>query len=421
MFEAEVVEGFDAGKRIESTSDELSIGTSDGNDLQLGDPSVSRHHCVIRVVPRGLMVTDLKSRNGTTISGIEIATATVPTDTELVIGLSRVRLRILDRELSQPLSPVSHLGGLVGASPEMRRMYSMIERAAASTTTILVEGETGTGKELVAEAIHDASPRRRNPLVTIDCGALSHALAESELFGHERGAFTGADVSRAGVIEEAAGGTVFLDEVGELPLELQPLLLRVLENRTVRRVGSSEQRPVDVRFVAATHRDLRAMVNAKAFRADLYFRLNVLRIVVPPLRERADDIEALATRFWCTLRDDAPPPALLRHVRVQPWPGNVRELRNAIERVALVGWKSLPSDAPRNSYLQAKAEANDAWEREWIGRLLDAHEGNLSRASRAAQMGRTRLRELARRHGLIERVVTDANEPGNDSADTVLP
>jgi transcriptional regulator with GAF, ATPase, and Fis domain len=380
LFEAETVEGPDAGKRIESTSDELAIGTSDGNDLQLGDPSVSRHHCVIRVVPRGLMVTDLKSRNGTTINGIEIATATVPTDTELVIGRSRVRLRILDRELSQPLSPVSHFGGLVGASPE----------------------------------IHDASPRRRNPLVTIDCGALSHALAESELFGHERGAFTGADAPRVGVIEAAAGGTVFLDEVGELPLELQPLLLRVLENRTVRRVGSSDQRPVDVRFVAATHRDLRALVNTKAFRADLYFRLNVLRIVIPPLRERADDIEALATRFWCALRDDPPPPALLRHVRVQPWPGNVRELRNAIERVALVGWKSLPSDAPRNTYLQAKAEANDAWEREWIGRLLEAHAGNLSRASRAAQMGRTRLRELARRHGLIERVADDA--PGDDAA-----
>src|SRR5690606_12375581 len=204
---------------------------------------------------------------------------------------------------------------------------------------------TGTGKELFAEAIHARSPRARGPFVVVDCSALSHELAESELLGHERGAFTGADVQRIGAFESADGGTIFLDEIGELPISLQPLLLRVLESRTIRRVGASEHRPVDVRIVAASHRDLRTLVNDKRFRPDQYYRLNVLRIVVPPLRERRGDVELLAAEFWRTFRPDcAPPPGLLAHLAAQSWPGNVRELRNAVERAALIGWQ--PEHAP---------------------------------------------------------------------------
>jgi transcriptional regulator with GAF, ATPase, and Fis domain len=285
----------------------------------------------------------------------------------------------------------------------MRRMYALLERYAASTGTVLIHGETGTGKELVAEAIHDASARRGKPFVVVDCSALSHELAESELFGHEKGAFTGAEAARAGAFEAADGGTIFLDEVGELSLELQPKLLRALESKTTRRVGASAYAPVDVRVIAATHRDLRVAINDKRFRADLYYRVNVLRVEVPPLREREDDVRLLATHLWSRLRPDRePPPALLDQLARQDWPGNVRELRNAVERAALVGWTPDPAKVAV-SYQDAKA----AWEAAWVAALLRAHGDNLTHAARAAQMGRRNLRELARRHGLRDAAAVD--------------
>ena len=269
--------------------------------------------------------------------------------------------------------------------------------------TVLIDGETGTGKELVAAAIHEAGPRRRGPFVIVDCGALSHDLAESELFGHERGAFTGADTTRIGAFEAAEGGTVFLDEIGELPAALQPLLLRVLENRTIRRVGATQHSAVDVRIVAASHRNLRVLVNSRKFRPDLFYRLNVIRMVVPPLRERDGDVELLVSHFWRQFRGDAPPAALVRHLAGQTWPGNVRELRNAIERISLLGWTPAPSSGALPSYQQAKEKTVSAWERGWIEQLVTDHGGNLSRAARTAKMGRSYLRELARRHGVLDR------------------
>jgi transcriptional regulator with GAF, ATPase, and Fis domain len=409
QFEVVVLDGPDQGTRVVSSSDELSIGTVDGNDMTLTDPAVSRHHCALHADERGLLLVDLGSRNGTFVDEVELISGYVRSGACVRIGQSILQVQVLALEIAQPIASTDRLGPLIGASPAMRRMYPLVEQCASSNATVLIVGETGTGKELIAEAIHARSARGAEPFIVVDCSALSHDLAESELFGHERGAFTGADVERIGAFEAADGGTIFLDEIGELPITLQPLLLRVLEARTIRRVGSNEQRAVDVRVVAASHRDLRALVNDKRFRPDLFYRLNVLRIAVPPLRERPGDVELIAAELWRTFRPElAPPPALLAHLAAQSWPGNVRELRNAVERAALIGWKPEPKAAPVDAltYQQAKERAVWEWERGWVERLLAAHQGNLSRAARATKMGRSHLRELARRYGVPTRGTT---------------
>jgi two-component system, NtrC family, response regulator GlrR len=415
QFEVTVLEGPDRGARAVSQSEELSIGSNEGNDLRLTDPAVSRHHCALRAGERGLSLRDLGSRNGTFLNDVEVMSCYVKLGARLRIGQNTLSVRILDQDLEQPLATGDRSGPILGASPAMRRLYPLLEQCGKSSATVLIGGETGTGKELIAEAIHEASERRGGPFVVVDCSVLSHDLAESELFGHERGAFTGADATRLGAFENANRGTVFLDEVGELPLSLQPLLLRALENRTIRRVGGNGQRSVDVRIVAASHRDLRVEVNEKRFRADLFYRLNVLRVTVPPLREREGDIELLAAHFWRMFRpEQPPPPSLLRHLAGQSWPGNVRELRNAVERAAHLGWTSAaPSPVPAPSvptesltYQQAKERAVWAWERGWVEQLITAAGGNLSRAARSAKMGRSHVRELAKRHGVVTRGAT---------------
>jgi DNA-binding NtrC family response regulator len=420
QFEVRVVDGADRGATATSRSDELSIGTSEGNDLRLTDPAVSRHHCTLRADERGLCLTDLGSRNGTFANGIELRSGYVATGTTLRAGKTTIAVTILDRDLEQPLAAEDRFGPLRGGSQAMRRLYPLLAQCASSTATVLLLGETGTGKELVAEAIHAASPRRDGPFIVVDCGALSHDLAESELFGHVRGAFTGATDHRVGAFESAHGGTIFLDEIGELPLALQPLLLRALESRSVRRIGQNDYKEVDVRVVAASHRDLRALVNDKRFRADLYYRLAVVHVKVPALRERAGDIELLARAFWQSFRPGvAPPDGLLAHLDAQSWPGNVRELRNAVERAAAVGWKPEPAAAAMPAedwgvtYQHAKERAVLAWERGWVAQLIAGAGGNLTRAARAARMGRSHLRELARRHG----VATGASAADGDDED----
>jgi transcriptional regulator with GAF, ATPase, and Fis domain len=422
QFEVVVLDGPDQGQRVASQSDELTIGSADGNDLQLTDPAVSRHHCTLRADERGLLLIDHGSRNGTFLDEVELVHGYVRSGSRVRVGHSTVQVNILDHELEQPLASSDRLGPLLGASPAMRRLYPVVEQCAASSATVLIVGETGTGKELVAEAIHAHSARRDGPFVVVDCSALSHDLAESELFGHERGAFTGADLERVGAFESAEGGTIFLDEIGELPILLQPLLLRALAARTIRRVGSNEYRPIDVRVIAASHRDLRTLVNDKRFRADLFYRLNVLRVAVPPLRDRTGDVQLLATQFWRMFRPgSSPPPALLVHLAAQSWPGNVRELRNAVERAALMGWRAEHDVRGRIetlTYQQAKERAVWEWERHWVERLLATHGGNLSRAARATKMGRSHLRELARRYGVPTRGGTnDASADVPDADD----
>jgi DNA-binding NtrC family response regulator len=321
-----------------------------------------------------------------------------------------------------PSRPAGGLGALVGGSPVMRELFARIERIAASDATVLIEGESGTGKELVARALHDRSRRRRGPFVTVDCGSLAPGLLESELFGHSKGAFTGAQAPRAGVLEAADGGTVFIDEIGELPLEMQPRLLRALEARTVRRVGENDSRTLDVRYVFATHRDLQQLVAQRIFRADLFFRLAVLRLRLPPLRERRDDIPALVERFLPGRADQLLTPAVREDLMSRHWPGNVRELRNAVERLAVLGPDLDPSPAGTQltasgsaqpdpalelparwsdlPYQSFRACALDALERAYLSRLLDRHQGQVSLAAQTAGIHRTHLYRLIRRHGL---------------------
>ena len=401
QFEASVVEGPDRGLRSASGGEDLSIGTSPGNTLQLSDPSVSRHHCTLRVVERGLELRDHGSTNGTFLGESELKHGYLKSGVRLRLGTSVVQIELLDQEIEHPLAQGAAFGGLLGASPAMRRLYPLLERFAQASASVLIEGETGSGKELVAETLHQLGRRRDGPFVIVDCGALPRELIESELFGHVRGAFTGADNHRVGAFESAAGGTLLLDEIGELPLALQPVLLRVLENHTIRPVGSTENRAVDVRMIAATHRDLRSLVNRKRFRADLLYRLNVLRVAIPPLRERPEDIELLVHHFWRMFRpDDVPPPALVADFADQSWPGNVRELRNAVERACLTGASGTGATL---AYGEAKERAVIAWEKRWVERLLAAHGGNVSRAARAAQMARSHLRDLIARHGIVAR------------------
>ena len=402
-FEVAVVDGADRGTKVLSSEDELTIGTAAGCQLQLTDPAVSRHHCAIRVTSRGLELRDLGSTNGTFAADVEVVRGYIPSGVRVRLGKTTVTITVLADEIAQPLADETRFGDLIGASSAMRRLYPMLARCASSDATVLVRGETGTGKELVAEAIHLASARGTRPFVVVDCGALPRQLTESELFGHVRGAFTGADTDRVGAFEQAHGGTLFLDEIGELPTDLQPLLLRVLENRTIRRVGTNDHREVDVRVIAASHRDLRTEVNNKRFRADLYYRLNILHLEIPPLRERDNDITLLVQHFWQMLRPNDPIPAdLVRELdaRAYTWPGNVRELRNVVERAALLGPASRAPARDVVSYADAKERVVLDWERRWLERLLADHDHNLSRAARAAQVGRAHLRQLVRRHGL---------------------
>ncbi len=409
-FRLRVIAGPDAPLMIDSEAGDLTIGTEQSQFLRLSDPCVSRHHCVIRVSDDGLVCDDLESTNGTFVSGHRIKSAVLAPGDTITVGETELAVELLDETVSEPLSRADRFGRVLGRSCEMRRMFALLERVASSNATIMIEGETGTGKSLLAEAIHEASPRAGRPFVVIDCGALPPGLLESELFGHERGAFTGAVEARMGLFESANGGTILLDEIGELPLDLQPKLLRTLERRVIRRVGAHREIPVDVRLIAATHRDLRCAVNQKTFRSDLWYRLNTVRVVVPPLRERRDDIAMLVAEFYRDLVGDpnaAPSTELVRTMTRGVWRGNVRELRSAVER-SLVGAPVIERDPSLESHMElpfkaAKNLATTDWEKRYLSELLPAHDGNVSRAARAAKMNRSHLSELVHRHGLAAR------------------
>ncbi|HEX3481273.1 MAG TPA: sigma 54-interacting transcriptional regulator [Kofleriaceae bacterium] len=400
-FQVDVLDGPDRGARMVSTSDELTIGTAEGVDLRLTDPSVSRHHCTLKVTERGLELRDLGSTNGTYAGDLEVVRGFVRSGARIRAGTSQLGITVLRDQIVHALAPGDRFGELLGVSPVMRRLYPVLDSCAQSEITVLLHGETGTGKELIAEAIHLASPRRDAPFVVVDCSVLPAQLIESELFGHVRGAFTGADADRTGAFEIASGGTIFLDEIGELALDLQPVLLRALENRTIRRLGTHQQRKIDVRVIAASRRDLRFEVNQRRFRPDLYYRLNVMRIVVPALDEREGDVALLARHFWRGLRPDRElPEEILAELVRQRWPGNIRELRNAVERIALIGWTAPAPPARRAAYGQAKELASQLWERTWVKELLVENGYNVSQAARAAQMARSHLRQLVDRYGL---------------------
>jgi DNA-binding NtrC family response regulator len=415
-FRLTVVEGPSAGVTWESTGDRCSLGSHELNDLVLADPTVSRFHCEIRVSPQGARLKDLESTNGTIVDGVMVFDGLLRGGSSLRLGATVAQFTFGAERNSLEASPRTEFGGMVGTSFPMRATFAILERAAATEATVLIEGETGTGKGLAAESIHRAGARRDRPFLIVDCGAIPPTLLESELFGHERGAFTGAVERRIGAFEEASGGTIFLDEIGELPPEMQPKLLRALESREIRRVGSNSYRPVDIRLIAATNRDLRAEVNAGRFRPDLYFRLAVVKVTLPPLRQRPEDLPPLVDRFLQALgasEADAArlrTPELFAAIQRGAWPGNIRELRNYLER-CLVFQRPLPmgDEAPGTGappvdvsvpYSRARRELLDRFERRYLEELMRAHGGKPTHAAQAAGIDRVHLYRLLRKHGL---------------------
>ena len=415
-FRVEVVSGPNRGQIGAADGTELAIGTAPGNHLVVTDPTVSRHHAVITATANGFQIRDLGSTNGTCLAGYRVDSAYVESGALVQLGETSIRFDALDERVTHTLSDREEFGDVLGQSTAMRKVFSLLERVAATDTTILLDGETGTGKGAIAEAIHRLSGRASGPFTVVDCGAIPPSLIESELFGHERGSFTGADERRIGAFEAANGGTVFLDEIGELGPDLQPKLLRVIEGRQVRRIGSVAPIPVDVRVIAATNRDLRHEVNAGQFRTDLYYRLNVMRITVPPLRERREDIPMLVAHFYRQIlksADASPPAELIMRLMRQPWAGNVRELRSAVERALVLGeaaateMQSASSRRGDNSWPEmdftvsfrdAKESAIGCWTRVYVRELVDRFGGNLSRAARAVSMDRNHLRDLLNKY-----------------------
>ncbi|MFO0686268.1 MAG: sigma 54-interacting transcriptional regulator [Sandaracinus sp.] len=409
----EVVDGPDRGSSALSRAETLTIGTAEGNDLVLTDRTVSRFHLELARGEDGVEVRDLGSTNGTGFEGARLSRAWVPPGAVLALGHTRVRVDD-DARVTVELHEDGSFGGLVGRTAVMRRLMARVRKAAASDVAVLVVGESGTGKELVARALHEESARHAGPLVTVDCGALAPALVASELFGHERGAFTGADAQHVGAFERAHRGTLFLDEIGELSAELQPVLLGALERGRFRRVGGRKDVEVDVRVVAATHRDLRGEVNAGSFRLDLYYRLAVVTLLVPPLRERAEDVPVLVEHFLREAGHEGPvtsafAPDAMASLAAHRWPGNVRELRNVVEATLAMGEPPVFETGARvspgqpsatASYQDARREVLDAFEREFVRALLARTKGNVSAAAREARMDRTYLIKLIARHGL---------------------
>ena len=322
----------------------VTVGTGADCEVVVVDPRVSRRHCEVRLTTEGVVLRDLGSKNGTFVGRLAVREAIVPPGEAVRLGDTVVVVRATGAPTTVPLSAEGRFGDAIGASYPMRALFARLERAAATEQTVLLLGESGTGKEVLARAVHAHSPRRDRPLIVLDCAAVSASLLEAELFGYARGAFTGAIGARAGLLEQAHGGTLFIDEIGELPLDLQPKLLRALETRQVRRLGEHDWRPCDARVIAATHRDLRGAARRGEFREDLYYRLAVLEARVPALRERPEDLPALVARF---LASYDPPRALadlpanaLALLAAHAFPGNVRELRNLVAR--LVVFAELP-------------------------------------------------------------------------------
>lgn len=426
-FRLEAIDGPDAGLLREFDTAVARVGARPGCDLVLNDPKISGVHLEVALGECGYRLRDLGSKNGTWICGLRVIDAYVGPGAIIHLGDTRLRFEPLGEAVQHPLHPSDRFAGMVGQSIAMRQVFARIQRLADSDATVLVTGPTGTGKELVAEALHEYSPRSRGPFVVLDAGSISPNLMESEIFGHERGAFTGADSARAGVFERANGGTIFIDEIGELPLSLQPKLLRVLEKREIRRLGGSEAIPVDFRVVAATHRDLVGAVTRGHFREDLYFRLAVATVRIPPLCERKEDIPLLVEHFTVEhpkRRKSSLPPGMLNLLMEHDWPGNVRELRNVVERAMLleeIDFQSPPSVAyhPAADPLQAAAphpgsspdvldfcvdvsipfkDAKHAlleeFEGKYVPKLLSLHGGNVSAAARASGLDRMSLHKI---------------------------
>jgi DNA-binding NtrC family response regulator len=453
--------------------EEIRIGSMDDNDVVLGDDTVSRYHCRIAQEDNGYVLLDQRSTNGTFVNKVRIREAFLKPGSIVSVGQSQLRFNAREEEVEIVPSRSDHCAGLIGGNARMREIYAIIEKIAPTATTVVIDGETGTGKEVVAQAIHSLSPRARNDLVVFDCGAVPPNLIESELFGHEKGSFTGAMMTRQGLFEQADGGTLFLDELGELPIDLQPKLLRALEQREVRRVGSTKPSKVDVRIIAATNRNLEDEVRAGRFRQDLFYRLSVVRLHLPSLRERGDDVPLLIQHFLAHGAFNRKPntPAVrgvsrdaMTALQLYPWPGNVRELVNVVERAvsfcdsdtielhdlpdyirtarpstakepspgrrAMATPAGVPIVAPtvsmnRNApappppdellaegvtFKDAKERWVASFERDYILQLLRRNSGNISHAARAADIDRKYFRKLMKKYDIEAAGVDEPEE-----------
>jgi two-component system, NtrC family, response regulator GlrR len=440
-FTVRAVAGPDVGQSAQSVEGRLTVGTAEGTVLRLTDPTVSRYHIELEATAQGVVVRDLGSTNRTLLGGVSVREVAVTRDVELDLGRSRVRVSFDVDRATVATKAEPEFRGLIGQSPAMKLVVAALERAAPTNAPVLITGESGTGKELAARAIHDASPRASGPFEVVDCGGLPGTLIESELFGHERGAFTGATGDREGAFERAEGGTLFLDELGELPLELQPKLLRALGEGEIRRIGGKRTKRVDVRIVAATNRDIRRQVNSGQFRADLYYRLAVIQIRMPPLRERLEDMRLLVRALLAAIAEDRsldvhiePDGQLLDTLARHSWPGNVRELRNYLEQLVIMrmapalgagfdpdeakasdaaqgftwGGTSSPTPGQVETFhalqkvplRRAKGELLEQFERHYVTELLRATGGNVAEAARRAGVDRVTLFRTIRRYGL---------------------
>lgn len=427
-----VTEGPNRGKKLPLNKSLTKIGKRETNDFVLTDKTVSRNHIEIEYAADSFLLRDLGSTNGTYLNGSKMKEAYLSPGDIIKIGGTLIEFVAYDEKIKIEPSEHDHFGKMYGKSRKMRQIFSILEKISPTQASVIVEGETGTGKDLVAQAIHEHSFRKDKDFIVFDCSAVAPNLIESELFGHERGSFTGAVKARRGAFEAANGGTIFLDEIGELTSELQPKLLRALEQREVKRVGSNESVKIDVRVICATNRNLRNEIEAGRFREDLYYRLSVVKVNIPPLRDRTEDIQIIIDRFLTTgsfnkkedgtqkvtkIDDDA-----LKLLARYAWPGNVRELSNVIERaVSFVEGNvinkahldfifaemihgeertermAVDSDIP---FKDAKQRIVESFEKEYLIDLLQKNNHNLSKAAREAEIDRKHLRNLLKKYGI---------------------
>lgn len=418
----EVIAGPNRGLCVDIGAEPINVGTGANCQMRLTDESISTLHFSVQPTAQGFLLRDEGSTNGTFVKGLKVEAVYLQNAITIEVGETQISFCVEGEDLQLPLSRKSRFGRLLGQSDVMRSLFAMLGRVSKSESTVLIEGESGTGKELAAQAIHEHSSRNGQSFVAVDCGAIPASLIESELFGHARGAFTGAEDDRIGLIERADGGTLFLDEIGELPLELQPRLLRVLESKTIRRVGENQERSVDARVLAATNRNLQVEVDDGRFRQDLYYRLSVVKVRMPALRTRREEIPRLIAHFLAEFgRDPAEPlpESIMAALRNHHWPGNVRELRNAVERLAVVpgmnasyyisgeneaatpvsaSAKDLPLDLP---FHQGKQQWVEDYERKYLTRMLERAQGNISELARATGLSRQSCHRLLKRHNLI--------------------
>ncbi len=399
----EAIDGPGRGATIKLSPGIFTIGSGSTCDLVIRDTTVSRCHASLELLRDGVKVRDLQSRNGTRYLGARITEARIPIGASIQVG--KTKLQFTAGEMSMPLSEVTELQGMIGKSAVMRALFAQMQRLAQLTAPVLIQGETGVGKERVAKALHALSARSSAPFVSFDCASVSRELVESELFGHVRGAFTGAQSDREGAIELANQGILFLDGVDELPLDLQPKLLRAIEAREFHRVGEGKTRRVNAAFVSSARADLAKAARKGQFRSDLYYRIAGATLFVPPLRERAEDIASLVAQFCQEASGLALSlsPVTLAAFQCDPWPGNVRELKHAVQRVLALGSTDPHSPEPETAvpeYFAARTQLLDKFERDYLVALMEQFGGNVAQAAKAANVARSQLYRMFDRHGL---------------------